>query len=96
MFPRTNIENLSVSRLMIGTNWLLGYSHTSKALDRFIVETVDAARITEVLVAGLQQWMEMHEYESVNQMKGALSQRACAEPAAFERANYMKVLGSWH
>ena len=53
MFPRTNIENLSVSRLMIGTNWLLGYSHTSKALDRFIVETVDARRISDILVTGM-------------------------------------------
>lgn len=40
--------------------------------------------------------MEEHEYESVNQMKGALSQRNVADPDAFERANYMKVLGSWH
>jgi len=48
-----------------------------------------------VLVSGLQRWMEEHEYESVSQMKGALSQRSCPEPAAFERANYMKVLGSW-
>ncbi len=47
------------------------------------------------LVHGLEQWMEAHEYESVAQMKGALSQRNVAEPAAFERANYMKVLGSW-
>ena len=39
--------------------------------------------------------MEEHEYESVDQMKGALSQQNVAEPAAFERANYMKVLGSW-
>jgi dihydroorotate dehydrogenase (fumarate) len=47
------------------------------------------------LVSGLAQWMEGHEYESVAQMKGALSQRNVAEPAAFERANYMKILGSW-
>ncbi len=47
------------------------------------------------LVNGLTQWMEGHEYESVSQMKGALSQRNVAEPAAFERANYMKILGSW-
>ncbi len=53
MFPRTNIENLSVSRLMIGTNWLLGYSHTSKAMDRFIVETVDARRISDILVTAM-------------------------------------------
>lgn len=47
------------------------------------------------LVRGFGEWMEAHEYESVAQMRGALSQRNVAEPAAFERANYMKVLGSW-
>jgi dihydroorotate dehydrogenase (fumarate) len=47
------------------------------------------------LVAGLQEWMEVHEYDSVRMLKGSLSQRSTAEPAAFERANYMKVLGSW-
>lgn len=40
-------------------------------------------------------WMEEHEYESVEQMKGSMSQRACADPAAFERANYMKTLNSY-
>lgn len=50
-------------------------------------------RITEVL-AGMNQWMESHEYESVMQMQGSMSQRHVAEPAAFERANYMKVLQS--
>lgn len=37
-------------------------------------------------------WMEEHEYESISQMKGSLSQKNCAEPAAFERAQYMKAL----
>ncbi len=53
MFPRTQIENLSVSRLMIGTNWLLGFSHTSKAKDRFIRETVDARRVADILTVAL-------------------------------------------
>ena len=35
-FPRTRIEDLSVSRLLIGTNWFLGFSHTSRARDEFI------------------------------------------------------------
>jgi dihydroorotate dehydrogenase (fumarate) len=39
--------------------------------------------------------MDEHEYDSVDIMKGSLSQQSCPEPAAFERANYMKVLGSW-
>jgi dihydroorotate dehydrogenase (fumarate) len=40
----------------------------------------------------LVDWMEEHEYESVSQLKGSLSQKNCAEPAAFERAQYMKAL----
>ncbi|OGO42065.1 MAG: dihydroorotate dehydrogenase [Chloroflexi bacterium RBG_16_57_9] len=52
------------------------------------------SRATQILV-DLRQWMEEHEYESITQMKGSMSQRAVAEPAAFERANYMKVLNSF-
>jgi len=50
--------------------------------------------ITTVL-DDLVQWMEEHEYESIEQMQGSMSQQYVAEPAAFERANYMKVLKSW-
>ena len=49
----------------------------------------------EDLLKGFQTWLEEHEYESVEQMKGSMSQQAVAEPAAFERANYMKVLSSY-
>ena len=48
-FPRVMIEDLSVSRLMIGINWFLGYSHTSKAKDRHIVETMTAERIADII-----------------------------------------------
>ncbi len=47
------------------------------------------------LLAELHDWLYEHEYESVNQMKGSMSQRAVADPASFERANYMKVLSSY-
>ncbi|MCI0691649.1 dihydroorotate dehydrogenase-like protein [candidate division KSB1 bacterium] len=40
-------------------------------------------------------WMEAHEYESVEMMQGSMSQKAVAEPAAFERANYIKALHSF-
>lgn len=40
-------------------------------------------------------WMEENEYESIEQMQGSMSQRNVAEPAAFERANYLKVLSSY-
>jgi dihydroorotate dehydrogenase (fumarate) len=43
----------------------------------------------------LVQWMNEHEYESIRQMRGSLSQRSAANPEAFERANYVKVLSSY-
>jgi dihydroorotate dehydrogenase (fumarate) len=43
----------------------------------------------------LTDWMAAHEYASVKQMQGSMSQRSVAQPEAFERANYMKVLGSF-
>jgi len=51
-------------------------------------------RITKILKQ-MGKWMEEHEYESVTQMQGSMSQQSVAEPAAFERANYMKILQSW-
>jgi dihydroorotate dehydrogenase (fumarate) len=53
-----------------------------------------AGRIGEVLTE-LLRWMEEHEYESVRQMKGSMSQKSVADPASFERANYMKALNSY-
>jgi dihydroorotate dehydrogenase (fumarate) len=49
----------------------------------------------KVLRAGLEAWLIEQEYESVAQLQGSLSQINCAEPAAFERANYMRVLSSY-
>lgn len=43
----------------------------------------------------MREWMEQHEYVSIEQMKGSMSQKSCANPAAFERANYMRTLQSY-
>ncbi|UCG24150.1 MAG: dihydroorotate dehydrogenase-like protein [Chloroflexota bacterium] len=51
-------------------------------------------RMREILI-DLERWLVEYEYESVNQLQGSLSQINCAEPAAFERANYMRVLSSF-
>jgi dihydroorotate dehydrogenase (fumarate) len=48
-------------------------------------------RVTEIL-GDMQRWMEQYEYTSVHKMLGSMSQRSVDNPAAFERANYMKVL----
>ncbi len=47
------------------------------------------------MLRDMQNWMEEKEYESIEQMRGSMSQRSCPEPAAFERANYMKTLNSY-
>jgi dihydroorotate dehydrogenase (fumarate) len=43
----------------------------------------------------MNQWMLDHEYVSVSQMKGSMSQKSVANPEAFERANYMRTLQSY-
>jgi dihydroorotate dehydrogenase (fumarate) len=50
--------------------------------------------ITTVL-NNLKQWMDEREYDSVAQMRGSMSQKSVAEPAAFERANYMKAINRY-
>ena len=47
------------------------------------------------VTAELQQWLDEHDYESVAQLRGSMSHASTADPAAFERANYHKVLHSW-
>jgi dihydroorotate dehydrogenase (fumarate) len=49
----------------------------------------------KVLLDDLKKWMEINEYQSIRQMRGSLSLAKCADPAAFERGNYMRVLTSW-
>ena len=43
----------------------------------------------------LVRWMEDHEYESVHQMRGSMSQLRCSDPSAFERAQYMRAIKSY-
>jgi dihydroorotate dehydrogenase (fumarate) len=77
--------------------------HTPEDVIKAIMAGADIANVCSVLlkggigkiselVTGLTLWMEEHEYSSIEEMKGSLSHKAVAEPTAFERANYMKVL----
>jgi dihydroorotate dehydrogenase (fumarate) len=53
---------------------------------------IDYAKVIEREVV---KWMEEHEYESVQQLQGSLSQKNCPDPSAYERAQYMRILTSW-
>lgn len=80
--------------------------HTAEDVLKAIMAGANVAMLTSELLANgiwrlhdilddLRTWMDRHEYESITQMRGSMSQRAVAEPAAFERANYMKALNSF-
>jgi dihydroorotate dehydrogenase (fumarate) len=84
-----------------------GGVHTAEDVLKAMMAGARVAMLTSALLergpghlarvrADLLDWMEAHEYESIAQMQGSLSLRAVRDPAAFERVNYMRVLGSYH
>jgi dihydroorotate dehydrogenase (fumarate) len=80
--------------------------HTGQDLIKAVMAGANAAMTASALVehgpsrAGkilkeAGEWMDEHEYASVRQMLGSMSQKSVSEPAAFERANYMKALRTY-
>lgn len=80
--------------------------HTAEDVLKTVMAGADATMMCAALLKNgighmstvlrdIEQWMEEHEYESIEQMKGSMSHRSVAEPGAFERANYMKALTSY-
>jgi dihydroorotate dehydrogenase (fumarate) len=47
------------------------------------------------VIRDVEQWMYHHDYESIEQMRGSMSHKSVADPASFERANYMKALNTF-
>ncbi len=59
-FPRTTVGGISLPRLIIGSNWLSGFSHTSAAKDRFLRDHQTRARVAEVLVAFMARGVDAY------------------------------------
>ena len=85
---------------------ITGGIHTAQDVLKAMMAGARVAMMTSALLkhgidhlarvrADLVAWMEEHEYTSIRQMQGSMSYRSVAEPAAFERGNYMKVLSSY-
>lgn len=53
-FPRTTVGGISLSRLIVGTNWFLGYSHYSIAKDKLIKDTQTRDKIADILQVFLE------------------------------------------
>ena len=85
---------------------ITGGVHTAEDVIKSMMAGAKVAMMTSALLKngiehlktvreGITAWMEKHEYASIRQMQGSMSQKSVAEPAAFVRANYMKVLRSY-
>ena len=83
-----------------------GGVHTPADIVKSLLAGADAVQVVAALLIrgpgrlgellkGLVEWMEAHEYESVEQMIGALSLRNCPDSEAYERGNYLKTLQLW-
>jgi dihydroorotate dehydrogenase (fumarate) len=83
-----------------------GGVHTAEDAVKLILSGADVVHLCSTLLLhgpkrlteirdGMVEWMEAHEYESVGQMRGAMSLKNTADPAAYTRANYMKALTSY-
>jgi dihydroorotate dehydrogenase (fumarate) len=85
---------------------ITGGIHTAEDVVKAMMAGAKVAMMTSALLKngidyiakvkdGLVEWMKKHDYDSIAQIQGSMSQKSVAEPAAFERANYMKVLKSF-
>jgi dihydroorotate dehydrogenase (fumarate) len=79
--------------------------HSAEDVAKVLLAGADVAMMTSALLrhgpdhlrpveVRLRDWMDRHGYETVEQLRGRLSQRSVPNPAAFERANYLKTLAS--
>ena len=80
--------------------------HSSQDVLKVLLAGAKVAQLCSVLLRngighireiekGMVEWMEQRGYESVNQLRGSMSQKNCADPSAFERAQYMQAVLSY-
>ena len=74
-----------VKSVMAGAN-------VAMVASEFVSKGVDCAK---EMLAEMENWMTAYEYDSVEKMRGSMSQQHVENPAAFERANYMKALQTY-
>ncbi len=85
---------------------ITGGVHTAEDVVKSMMAGAKVAMMTSALLrhgigylaevrTKLVAWLDEHEYESISEMQGSMSRRSVADPEAFERANYMRVLSSY-
>ena len=71
---------------------LLTGAHAVQVVSILLQKGPDALAL---LGLGLERWMRQHDFSAISQFRGELDLASCPDPAAFERANYIRVLQSW-
>lgn len=95
-----------LSPLLRGSLAVTGGVHTTAGVVKSILAGANAVQLVSVLLrdgphvistlgAGLDHWMRDHGYQEIEEFRGALNLSRCPDPAAFERANYIRMLQSW-
>lgn len=74
-----------VKMIMVGAN-------VTMLCSSLLMRGIDHLRVVE---QSLRTWMEIHEYPSIQEMQGSLSQEKCPDPGVFERAQYMRALAGF-
>ena len=104
---RLRLRWLAVLSAQINTSYAAtGGVHSAQDAVRAIMAGAHVVQIVSALLrngpehlgtvlADLTQWLEEHEYESVEQMRGTMNLKHCPDATAFERANYLRILKSW-
>ena len=105
---RLPLRWIAILRPLLPTTSLAATSGISTGLDvvKALAVGADVAMMTSAVLRHgpgqlrfareeLQRWLDDRGYESVSQLRGSMSHATTAEPAAFERANYVEVLHSW-
>lgn len=83
-----------------------GGVHTGADAVKAIMAGADAVQIVSALLQHgperlgtileeMSLWLEEHEYESLDQLRGSMSMRHCPDPSAYERTNYLRILQGW-
>jgi len=104
---RLRLRWLAVLSAQVDTSYAAtGGVHSAEDAVRAIMAGAHAVQMVSALLkngpdylatvlAGLTQWLEEHEYESLAQMRGTMNLKHCPDASAFERANYLRLLKSW-
>jgi dihydroorotate dehydrogenase (fumarate) len=104
---RLRLRWLAILSAQLDTSYAVtGGVHTAEDAVRSIMAGAHSVQMVSALLqngpeylgtvlANLTQWLEEHEYESLEQMRGTMNLKHCPDATAFERANYLRILKSW-